>query len=359
MTPSNDVPLPNEYQTFLDAFALNQVIQSDRVGFPRAFYKMLDKDASAALILDRIIYWHGASEKDGKTRLRVRSSSELWLVKNYSEWDNECCVNASTARKALDRLEKRGIITTKLGKFNGVNSVYIRLNAVSFYEHLSKVDTLVSVQSGHMTPVVSVQSGHSHIQVVTKEQVDTKESKTLVAPTETTVEITPIEPTKTKPKRQSSSTPKSKKEDTPPAVLVNMTNEQLGRPRPAEYNDETSGVWGEQKPYWSLFASWEAWNKTYGWRDRSFATYSAHAKGNAMGKLVARVQGLGHLLDTFANDPNNPPMTYELLRDFSAWYRAHVWHSTPEDEIKYPTSDDAFETNFSNYLTFIAEMEPA
>lgn len=152
--------------TFLDGYANSIADKDDWIGFTRAIYNMVGRNAPAALILNRILYWHGKS-KAGKTRLQVESDGKLWLAKTYDDWEEECCVNASTARKAIDRIEKLGIVETKIGKFKNKNALFIRVIAEKFNElYLSKMDTS-PVQSGQVVPV---QSGHSHIHESTKEQ---------------------------------------------------------------------------------------------------------------------------------------------------------------------------------------------
>lgn len=178
-----------------------------------------------------------------------------------------------------------------------------------------------------------------------------RNTKTLVAPTETTVEIPPIEPPKTKPKRA--------KKDTPPAVLVNMTNAKLGRPRPDGYTDADYQEWLKQKPIWELFRMWEVWNNTQGWADRSVANYEAKAPRFLRDKMHKRIQTMGYWLDAIAEQPDVPTITYELLRDFDDWYHSTIWARTPVQEHKYPTSREAFETNLGKYLTYIAQPEMA
>lgn len=212
-------------KTYFQGYADSLIQSPDNISFSRLVYRMVECNAPAAMILERIAYWHGTSNKTGKPRLNVEFGGKLWLAKNYTDWEEECCVNASTARKALDRLEKLGLIETKPGKFNKLNTLLIRVIPEQF-EHLSKMDRS-SVQNGHL---VSVQNGHFYIQESTKEQLDTTiKETTLVTPNGATVAasnssalndktpvIVPIEPVTTKSKRKSSSIPKTKKEDTPP-----------------------------------------------------------------------------------------------------------------------------------------------
>ena len=62
-------------------------------------------NAYYALILKRIIFWHGATpEKENKPRqprLRNWRKDKLWLVKQAADWQTECRVKEKTARNAL------------------------------------------------------------------------------------------------------------------------------------------------------------------------------------------------------------------------------------------------------------------
>lgn len=168
-------------KSYFQGYADSLIQSPDFISFSRLVYEIVNHNAPAAMIFERIAYWHGTSAKTGKSRLEVVADDKLWLAKNYPDWEDECCVNASTARKALDRLEALGLIETKVGKFNNVNTLFIRVIHEQF-EHLSNMVTS-SVQNGQ---IPSVQNGRIlYIQESTKEQESTSIDDS-VAPTETT-----------------------------------------------------------------------------------------------------------------------------------------------------------------------------
>ena len=161
--------------SYFQGYCDSLIQSSDFISFSRRVYEIVGRNAPSAMILERICYWHGTSAKTGKCRLQKQSGGYLWLAKHYEDWEEECCVNASTARKAIARLETLGIIETKMGMFNDVKTLLIRVIPERF-EELSK-SVGQSDQNGHM---VSDQNGHIlYIQESTVKQESTTKEKTL------------------------------------------------------------------------------------------------------------------------------------------------------------------------------------
>lgn len=323
-------------KTYFQGYADSLIQSPDFISFSRLVYKIVGHNAPAAMILERIAYWHGTSAKTGKVRLNVEHDGKLWLAKTYAEWEQECCVNASTARKALDRLEKLGLIETTIGKFSGNNCLFIRAIPEKF-EYLSNMDAL-PVQNGHIVPV---QNGHFHIQESTKEQLKDSATPNGIA-------ATPPPPTQ-KPKRE-------RKLKNTPKLLVNMNNQELNLVPPDDLSPEQFTEWKKQKPIWSLFEFFLIWNETEGWDNRTVEHYRDTAHPDDYEIICRGIQNMGRWLQTFATRPNTPTIDPAFLSAFTDWYEATVVNTLPEQERKYPTTKQGFTKNLGKYLTWLSQL---
>lgn len=91
--------------------------QSNILTMPRIFVELLE-DHEQALFLSQLIYWSDKGKLPGG-----------WFYKTYDEWHEETLLTEYKIRKAKKRLEKLGIIETKIKKANGNPTVHYKLNA--------------------------------------------------------------------------------------------------------------------------------------------------------------------------------------------------------------------------------------
>jgi len=101
--------IKNEIYNLIEQFAGQKRILT----IPRIFIAYTG-DLESALLLSQIIYW--SDKKDGG-----------WIYKTYEEWFNEIGLNEYRVRKARKKLERMGVLETKVKKANGNPTLHYRL----------------------------------------------------------------------------------------------------------------------------------------------------------------------------------------------------------------------------------------
>jgi DNA-binding MarR family transcriptional regulator len=96
------------------------------VFFDRAYVDLVDGDIPAALMFSQIAYWYGWGEK-GKSKLRVFHDGTYWLAKSAPDWNAELGLTEKQAYRCIGVLKAKGLIQTKVMKFNSSPTVHIRL----------------------------------------------------------------------------------------------------------------------------------------------------------------------------------------------------------------------------------------
>ena len=90
--------------------------QANILTIPREFIAYTG-DLESALLLSQLIYW---SERT--------SNPEGWIYKTYDDWEEETSLKEYSVRKARKKLEKMGILETKIKKVNGNPTLHYRIN---------------------------------------------------------------------------------------------------------------------------------------------------------------------------------------------------------------------------------------
>lgn len=116
----------------IEAFYRWEETSRDTVDFKK-IYVDITGDLIAGLILSQIIYWHLPSNGGG-SKLRVKKEGKIWLAKNRTDWWEEVRITPKQFDRASKILKEKGIIDTKLFKFNGIPTVHIWLNEKKFLE---------------------------------------------------------------------------------------------------------------------------------------------------------------------------------------------------------------------------------
>jgi hypothetical protein len=133
-------PFQNAWKRFLNYEATDR----DAIKLNLIYVDIAGKDLIAGLLLSRIIYWHMPSNKDQKTRLRVKQGGYLWLAKNRDQWWDECRITPKQYDRAIEILTSLKIVTVENHMFDGKRTPFIRVNPVSFIElledYLSQVE---------------------------------------------------------------------------------------------------------------------------------------------------------------------------------------------------------------------------
>ena len=114
---------------------------TDKISVKRIYIDINNGNLHDGLLFSQIMYWHGYNRETGKSRLRVFKDGYYWVAKRYQDWWNECRINERTARSALSRIEKRGLITTKTYKFNSSPTKHIRINWEEFEKKIKTIES--------------------------------------------------------------------------------------------------------------------------------------------------------------------------------------------------------------------------
>lgn len=131
-----DIPKPAPLPAFMQGWLKNEEAENDKISVKRIYIDINDGNLHDGLIFSQIMYWYTPS-KHGKTKLDAFKEGYWWLAKAYTDWWDECRINEHTARKAIDRLKKRGFIRTKIYRFNGTPKIHLRVNWEIVEKHLN------------------------------------------------------------------------------------------------------------------------------------------------------------------------------------------------------------------------------
>ena len=103
-------------------------------------YVRIAGDLATGSLRSQIIYWYRPAAATGKSKLRVLVNGELYIAKTSKEWMEECCLSEAQVKRALQVLKDKGLIETRLKKFNGITQNHLRL----LQEHLLRELQLLS-----------------------------------------------------------------------------------------------------------------------------------------------------------------------------------------------------------------------
>lgn len=103
---------------------------------PYTLYKHLyvdicDGDLLSGILLSRIVYWFGCSERTGDCRASFKHDGKNCLVKQRSEWWDECRISEKQWDRASSELKKLGFITVEIHKspfHTGETAAFIFVN---------------------------------------------------------------------------------------------------------------------------------------------------------------------------------------------------------------------------------------
>lgn len=121
---------------WLKGWLASEAANQDKIEVKRIYIDLNEGNLYDGVIFSQIMYWHGISRETGKPRMSIERDGKLWLVKGYGDWWEECRIIEPTARAAINRIAKRGLIVKKLWKFNGAPTLHIRMDWESLEEQL-------------------------------------------------------------------------------------------------------------------------------------------------------------------------------------------------------------------------------
>lgn len=102
----------------------------DTIDFKTIYVDMAD-DLIAGLLLSQIVYWYLPSKKGG-SKLRVFKDGYYWIAKARHEWWDEIRVRPRQIDRATVILQQKGIIVTRLYRFNNAPTSHIRIDKEGF-----------------------------------------------------------------------------------------------------------------------------------------------------------------------------------------------------------------------------------
>jgi hypothetical protein len=116
--------------------------------------RLCEGRATDALLLSQISFWHSLNEKTREPRLKHWQNGHPWLVRQHADWLAEIGIKPETARKALTRLEKQGLIIKErhfTGLYKNANNgqeraVLIRINWPVFKAKVYACRRLLSIE---------------------------------------------------------------------------------------------------------------------------------------------------------------------------------------------------------------------
>jgi hypothetical protein len=137
-----------EYLSYVDNKWAQGWIQRDKskeAAIPLSFDYMdiVDGNPYDAMLLARIIWWHGINTKKLQPRLHHRYKGHLWIVKTHDEWAKEMHFKSSrTVAESLRRLADLGIIISERHKspyHKGQVVSFVRINWNIFAEKMTAI----------------------------------------------------------------------------------------------------------------------------------------------------------------------------------------------------------------------------
>lgn len=155
-----------EYLSYVDNKWAQGWIQRDKskeAAIPLSFDYMdiVDGNPYDAMLLARIIWWHGINTKKLQPRLHHRYKGHLWIVKTHDEWAKEMHFKSNrTIAESLRRLADLGIIISERHKspyHKGQVVSFVRIDWNTFAEKMTAIQGSGSTKNASPEPTESVE----------------------------------------------------------------------------------------------------------------------------------------------------------------------------------------------------------
>lgn len=111
---------------------LDAVLATHRVVAYRPALVDLAGDVVAGVFLSQVLYW--------MPRTTVHRDGRSWIVKAPRDWWEECRLTEDQARRATKALRDRGLIETRVWKWNGTPTTHLTLIEEALEEALATLD---------------------------------------------------------------------------------------------------------------------------------------------------------------------------------------------------------------------------
>ena len=177
---------------YFAGWVASDAAKQDSINLKRIYIDINEGNLYDGVLFSQIMYWH-EPKRGGGSRLRVEKDGHLWLAKRYEDWEEECRINAATARKCIARLVKRGLLIKKNYHFGGKPMVHLRINETGFENAVKAFLSVTtghieddpicpdvsvpSVTTGHIDPILSVTTGQILVHTETTKDTETTKNK--------------------------------------------------------------------------------------------------------------------------------------------------------------------------------------
>lgn len=122
----------------LRKYAAIQKSQEDKVCVQKAYIDITG-DIEAAFVLDELLFFTLPRPETGRSGLRVWKEGFLWMAVGREDWWERKRLTARQADLATDKLIEKKLVFKEVHKFNGLNTVHLRLNVEEFFKAYTKV----------------------------------------------------------------------------------------------------------------------------------------------------------------------------------------------------------------------------
>jgi len=274
------------------------------------------KDTDDTVILSQLLYW--------EARKSIMRNNRLWIIKNYSDLENETGIPASTIRKCIKKLstDRSGtpdklpkLVDYQVGWFAGKKQLFFAVNTEALATVLNEQSDkeAQSAPVGHMVSIPSVPDGRLVNAPVGHTITDTTKRKTTK---------------KQKERNPASADLLSFSEDNSPIETSDLTGQDIPdkkEPCPISLKEAVQEVWGVNARTGSILTQ---------------LCGNAKKKGSRKEYVLSGTEGSLRLMDTaqevlafkaFWDDlPNTPdavPESAEILYERIQQFREHTDYS--------------------------------
>jgi len=113
-------------------------------------YRQIGGDLAVGTLLAQVHYW-SLPAANGKTQLRVKRDGQLWIAKTRKEWCCETGLSLEQYKRAITVLKAKGLVETRIMKFNGQPMTHLRLRAEAFDASLAFVRDAIQVEANTLS----------------------------------------------------------------------------------------------------------------------------------------------------------------------------------------------------------------
>lgn len=122
----------------LRKYAAIQKSQEDKVCVQKAYIDIAG-DIEAAFVLDELLFFTLPRPETGKSGLRVWKEGFLWMAVGREDWWERKRLTARQADLATEKLIEKKLVFKEVHKFNGLNTVHLRLNVEEFFKAYTQI----------------------------------------------------------------------------------------------------------------------------------------------------------------------------------------------------------------------------